>query len=129
MLTWILLALLLVLVQALIPGYYKGQVNQREALIGPQDDIVMPVAGKRAQRAMSNLQETLPIFLALAILAIVLPAPGWLGTAGAAIYVIARAAYVPAYIAGTKYLRSAAWTVSMVGILMLAFEVASHAFG
>ena len=37
---------------------------------------------------------------------------------GAAIYVVARIVYVPLYAGGIKYVRTAAWTVGTIGIVL-----------
>ncbi|MGH7435682.1 MAG: MAPEG family protein, partial [Polyangiaceae bacterium] len=88
--------------------------------LGPRDEQppLSAVAG-RAQRALTNMQEALPVFLTLAILHVVLRTPGELPTRGAALFLGSRAVYVPAYLAGIIGLRSTVWAVSWVGLGMM----------
>ncbi|MBV1919971.1 MAG: MAPEG family protein, partial [Pseudomonadales bacterium] len=58
--------------------------------LGSRDDTPsLTVRGTRAERALNNLKESLPIFLALAILAIVLGKDSGLAVISAAILFIA----------------------------------------
>ena len=76
-------------------------------------------AAARAARANSNFLETFPFFAA-AVLAVVLTKTNSTHTAlGAALYFWARLAYLPIYIAGIPYLRTAVWGVSIWGLLQL----------
>ena len=73
MLLIILLVLLLVLVQAQLPARYLSEQVGAKRQMGPRDDLPEPSHElARARRALGNLQETLPIFLTLAVLSIVL---------------------------------------------------------
>jgi uncharacterized MAPEG superfamily protein len=73
----------------------------------------------RAKRAGSNLLESLPSFLALAILSVVLAADNsdlmlyWL---------VLRVAYVVSYLVGVTYLRTILWlgSVACLGMMALA---------
>ncbi len=89
-------------------------------LLGPRDEAkpVGVVAG-RLNRALANFLETFPLF-AVAMIACALA--GKLGSQtlwGGALYVIARALYVPIYAAGMAVVRTLVWTVSMVGLVMV----------
>ena len=44
---------------------------------------------------------------------------GTLTTWGAAIYLVGRVLYLPLYALGVKWLRTLAWTASLVGIVMV----------
>ena len=95
MLLIILLVLLLLLVQVFLPGRYLVQQVGNDAQMGPRDDLPEPTQElARSRRALANLQETLPMFLTLAILSIVLGEQGWLSLAGAGLYLVARTAHV-----------------------------------
>ncbi|MDB5522652.1 MAG: hypothetical protein JWM58_415 [Rhizobium sp.] len=88
---------------------------------GPRDEEKTPkgaLAG-RAVRASANFRETYPAFVALALgLAIADPLSGW-GHAGALLWFAARLIYIPLYLSGIPYIRSAAWTVAMLGLLAM----------
>jgi uncharacterized MAPEG superfamily protein len=134
MVGWILSGLLLLFVQSLLPAAIRYAANGRpmganltEAL-GPRD-VPLPTVprAERATRALANLLESLPIFLTLSLLVLVLGADGTLARAGAAIYVIARVIYIPCYVLGVFALRSVVWTVAGVGLLLLLAAVLPYA--
>jgi uncharacterized MAPEG superfamily protein len=89
--------------------------------VGNRDGEPKPLTGAaaRAARANSNFLETFPFFAA-AVLAVVLAKGSSPHTVlGAQLYFWARLAYLPIYIAGIPYLRTAVWAVSLYGILQL----------
>ena len=81
-------------------------------------DGVPPVIGAlagRATRALSNFKESYPIFVALALGLAVSGRVGGIGAIGAWIWFVARIVYIPLYLRGVPYVRTACWMVSMVG--------------
>jgi len=93
-------------------------------LFSPRDEDVTAkgaLAG-RATRALNNYVENLGPFLAMDLGLI---ATGHTGGLGATIWILARIVYVPVYLAGTAYLRTAVWGVSIVGLLMMLARLAS----
>jgi uncharacterized MAPEG superfamily protein len=76
------------------------------------------VAG-RAQRACRNFLETFAFFAAAVLAVGLLKASSERTALGAELYFWARLAYLPVYLIGIPYLRSAVWGVSFLGILML----------
>jgi uncharacterized MAPEG superfamily protein len=120
---WILVVLALFVVQTWLPGTIRYLLSGRG--VGPRLRIALgsrdeqpPLSrlGGRAQRALDNMHEAMPVFLALAILHVFRRTPGELATTGSAVFSIARTAYVPAYISGIPGLRSAVWAVSCIGL-------------
>ena len=89
---------------------------------GPRDEIAPPpgkVAG-RLLRAQANLFETLPIFAAAVIMAHVAGKDGGpLTLWGTHLYLFGRVIYLPLYAFGVAYVRSLAWGVSFVGLVMV----------
>ena len=86
---------------------------------GARDGVAPPLTGvgARVDRALRNLLETFPFFAA-AVLAVVASHQTSEGTAlGAQLYFWARVVYLGLYAAGVPYLRTAVWTVSMVGLV------------
>jgi uncharacterized MAPEG superfamily protein len=86
-----------------------------------RDGDPKPLTGfaARAERANRNFLETFAFFAA-AVLAVVLLQRGSEHTALAAqLYFWARLAYLPIYVVGIPYLRTAVWIVSFWGILQL----------
>lgn len=89
---------------------------------GPRDAEAPPpgkLAG-RLIRAQANLFETLPIFAAAVIMAHVAGKDGGpLTLWGTHLYLFGRVIYLPLYAFGVAYVRSLAWGVSFVGLLMV----------
>ena len=80
-----------------------------------------PVAG-RLTRAQANFFETFPIFLAAVILALStqpIGGPDKMTGLGAWLWLGGRVAYLPLYAFGVPLVRSLAWIVSVVGIVMM----------
>ena len=88
---------------------------------GPRDEGQPPL-GKypgRAQRALENFKETYPAFIALALALVVAGRTGGVGTLGAWLWFAGRVAYLPLYVLGVPWLRSVAYGVSLVGLIMM----------
>ena len=87
---------------------------------GPRDEpIVLTGVAGRLERAFANFRETFPFFAALVVVDYLGGRLGDLTAYGAALYVAARALYIPLYAFGVPSLRSLVWVASMVGILTL----------
>jgi uncharacterized MAPEG superfamily protein len=80
------------------------------------------VAG-RLDRALRNFLETFPLFAAVVLAAAAAGRHGALGEWGARLYFWGRVAYLPLYAAGIPLVRSLAWDVAAVGILMSLFAL------
>jgi uncharacterized MAPEG superfamily protein len=81
--------------------------------------VVLGTYGARAERALKNFLESYPLFLALAAAVAISGRSDWLTAWGAIVYLVARVAYLPAYIGGFGPLRSTIWGVSFVGLAMM----------
>ena len=92
----------------------KWNVGARdEELPSPQ-----PIVGRLA-RAQANFYETFPLYAAAAIIVSVAHLGNRWTAVGALLWIGARIVYLPLYAAGVPYLRTAAWAVSLVGIVMV----------
>jgi len=97
-------------------------------LFSPRDEERQPnVLAGRLYRALFNLLETYPAFIALALALVVTGKAGGLAATGAWIWLLARLVYVLLYAAGVPVLRTLAWTVSIVGLLMMLLRLAGWA--
>jgi uncharacterized MAPEG superfamily protein len=121
----VLLVLALFVVQTLLPGRFREPApnGAKEVVaenLGNRDHMrALTVVGLRANRALANMQEALPVFLALALMnMIVAPAAG-LAVTGATIFFVARAVYVVLYLAGIPVVRTLAWIAGWVGLAFM----------
>ncbi len=91
---------------------------------GPRDDPppLGAVAG-RARRTFDNFKETYPVFIALALGLAVTGRSGGLAAEGAWIWLGARIVYIPLYLLGVPYLRSLAWGVAALGLVLMAVRL------
>lgn len=127
MLLIIFLVLILLLVQVVLPGRYLSAQVGNAVQTGPRDDLPEPTrALARSRRALGNLQETLPIFLTLAILSIVLGEQGWLSLAGGVVYFLARSGHVVCYMRGLSPWRSICFLLGLVGNVAMAIPLIPH---
>ena len=127
MLLIILLVLLLLLVQVSLPGRYLTEQVGNRAQMGPRDELPEPTRElARSRRALANLQETLPVFLTLAVLSLLLGEQGWLSLVGGTLYLVARIAHVFCYMRGLTPWRSVSFLASLVGNLLIALPLLPH---
>ncbi|MCJ8324656.1 MAG: MAPEG family protein [Rhizobiales bacterium] len=120
---WILAALALYIVQLLsAPGlrYITGGIKQIAYGLGAHDKPAKSsVIDARLSRAAENMKESMPIFLALALLAEMNGISSGLAVQGAMVFVLARLVYIPAYVSAVFGLRSLVWTIAMGGMVMM----------
>ncbi len=118
---YLALTLILALIQIFLPA--AGRVARfglawnagaRDEPKGPAG----PVTG-RLERAQANLFETLPLFIGAVLIAHVADANSAWTVWGAGLYFWARVAYVPLYALGVPYVRSLAWLVSLIGLVLI----------
>ncbi len=79
----------------------------------------------RIARALYNLLETYPAFVALALALAMTGKTGGLGYLGAQVWFWARIIYVPVYIAGIPVVRTLIWAASVVGLVMMLIALFS----
>ena len=109
------------LVQLVITTTLALKDQGRAYNIGPRDAPPPPVTilTGRFQRAFGNFRETF-VYFAVAVLVVTALAKNSPASAlGAQIYFWARVFYVPVYAAGIMGLRTALWTASVVGLVMV----------
>ncbi len=90
-------------------------------LVGPRDEAIdLGVVGARAKRAAGNLLESLPVFLTLAALSIMMNAQT---VELAAIWLGLRIAYLVIYMAGINHVRTLVWFASVICLIMMGIEL------
>jgi uncharacterized MAPEG superfamily protein len=122
LLAWsILLGLAYVLLAAALVTAKRGVAWNA----GNRDAPVEPLRGPpaRAQRASANLLETFPFFAAAALAVVALDRSSPHTALAAQLYFWSRLAYLPVYVIGIPYLRSAIWVVSLWAILQLVWAL------
>ena len=106
-----------VLTQAIVTGGEFGNAY----LFTPRDTqpIAKGLACGRATRALGNYVENYGPFIAMALALIATGQHGGIGALGATIWIIARIVYLPIYLMGVIYVRTALWAISVIGLLMM----------
>lgn len=104
---------------------FKTRQYGRKWNVGARDEALpapSPLSG-RAMRAQANFLETFPIAV-VALLGVVIAGRTSATTAlGAWIWLGARVAYLPLYIAGVPVVRTIVWTIGMVGLAMVLWPL------
>lgn len=107
------------LVHLLLPGqlaFFRKEVSNAY-LLGPRDEEVeVSNIVKRARRASANLQESLLIFLPLAIMA----GDNGAASEAALIWLGLRIAYLVSYLMGVNYVRTIIWFISLFYLYQMA---------
>lgn len=89
--------------------------------VGARDEELpppQPIVGRLA-RAQANFYETFPLYAFAALMVSVAHLNNRWTAIGALLWIGARIVYLPLYAAGVPYLRTAAWALSLVGIIMV----------
>jgi uncharacterized MAPEG superfamily protein len=97
----------------------NGQVGL-PALAGNREGLrpLDGIAG-RAQRAHRNMLENLPLFIALVLVAQIAGKADGTTLFGAQLFFWGRVAHWLIYLAGIPWLRTVAWAVSVVGMILI----------
>jgi uncharacterized MAPEG superfamily protein len=119
------LGVVLLLVHVGIQGSSVTRERGTEWNAGPRDGEPQPlgVRAGRARRALDNFNETFPAFVAMALALVVSGRSGTVGEIGAGLWLVARIAYLPLYLAGVAYVRSIAWLIAMLGIVLMIVQL------
>ena len=113
-------AVVLGLVHVVTAAQFATAQNGMSYNMGPRDEQ-KPVTGigGRLERAFANYMQTFPFFAAAILMAHLAGRHSSLTVWGAQLYFWARLVYVPLYAAGVPAVRTLAFLVSMVGIVMI----------
>ena len=123
----VLLVLALFVVQTFLPNRFRepaapGSPGVAAETLGNRDHMrPHTVVGLRALRALANLHEAMPVFIALALMNMIVgSSAASLAVTGATVFLVARIVYVPLYLAGVPVARSLAWGVGFAGLIAMA---------
>jgi uncharacterized MAPEG superfamily protein len=96
----------------------KWNVGARDEELPPAD----PMTG-RAMRAQANFQETFPIAIVALLGVVIANKSSPLTALGGWIWLGARVVYLPLYAAGIPVVRTLAFCVSMIGLVMVLWPL------
>jgi uncharacterized MAPEG superfamily protein len=123
-LVWLLWAVALTFAQMLVAVSGATLQVGLPALAGNRDGLP-PATGwaARASRAHHNMLESLVLFAALVLVAVVTDRTNGTTLLGAQLFFWARLAYAAVYLAGIPWLRTGVWLVSVVGLGLIFFQL------
>jgi len=123
-LKFLLFSVLLTFVQVLIAAASANQVVGLNTLAGNREGIadLTGLAG-RARRAHLNMIENMVLFTALVLVTAVAGKANAMTAMGALIFFWARLSYAVIYLLGIPWLRTLAWVVSVIGMIMIAWQL------
>ena len=123
-LSYLLMSVVLAFVQVVIAAAAANQTVGLTTLAGNREDLpaLAGFAG-RARRAHLNMIENLVLFAALVLIAAVAGKANATTALGALIFFWARLAYAVIYLLGIPWLRTVAWLVSVIGMILIACQL------
>jgi uncharacterized MAPEG superfamily protein len=123
-LVWLAWAVALTFAQMLVAVSGAAAQVGLPALAGNREGLP-PIAGwaDRAARAHRNMLESLVLFAALVLIAVVANKTNSTTLLGAQLFFWGRLAYAVVFIAGIPWLRTAVWTVSVVGLVLIFVQL------
>ncbi len=101
----------------------KWNMSARDEELPPPE----PIVGRLA-RAQANFYESFPIMVAAILIVSVARLETYWTAIGALVWLAARIVYLPLYAFGVPVVRSIAWTLSLVGIVMVLWPALASAF-
>jgi uncharacterized MAPEG superfamily protein len=116
----ILSALLLTLIQSWLLPMLLNLGNLSFLLSNRDEDFEFSTITKRAQRASANLYETLPIFITLMLLGVILDVDL---TLSGSVWIALRVLFLMCYLGGIKIVRSGIWVASVVTLIMMGLNI------
>ena len=116
----ILSALLLTLIQSWLIPMLLNLGNLSFLLSNRDEDFEFSTITKRAQRASANLYETLPVFITLMLLGVILDIDL---TFSGSVWIALRVLFLMCYLGGIKIVRSGIWVASVVTLIMMGLNI------
>ena len=123
-LKYLFFSVVLTFVQVLIAAAAANQAVGLPALAGNREGLPeMTGFAWRAKRAHLNMVENMVLFTALVLIAAVAGKANAMTATGALIFFWARLVYALIFLLGIAWLRTVAWAVSVVGMVMIAIPI------
>lgn len=126
MLVW---SIILGIVQIALAASFSTKERGLMWNLGPRDDVPKPLGktAARLDRTSSNFLETFAFFAAAVLIVEATGKANATSALGAQLYFWGRLAYLPLYAFGIPVARTVAWTVSLVGIVMVLYAICPQA--
>lgn len=102
---------------------YKAQVGNAYTLTGQDENIARTHLAGRMRRANRNFTENFGLFAVAVILVHITGSQGGFSYWGVTIWLLMRILYIPAYIWVFPWVRTGIWQVSMVGLLLVIWQL------
>ena len=123
-LKYLLFSVLLTFVQVLIAAAAANQHVGLPTLAGNREGMPeLTGFSGRARRAHLNMVENMVLFTALVLVAAVAGKANTMTAMGALIFFWARLVYAVIYLLGIPWLRTLAWFVSVIGMVIIALQL------
>jgi uncharacterized MAPEG superfamily protein len=121
---WLLWAVALTVVQMLVAVSGATLQVGLPTLAGNREGMpALTGWPRRAERAHHNMLESLVLFAALVLIAVVANKTNSATLLGAQLFFWARLAYALVFIAGIAWLRTLVWFASIVGLVIIFFQL------
>ena len=123
-LKYLLFSVLLAFVQVLVAAAAANHVVGLSTLAGNREGMadLTGFAG-RSRRAHLNMIENMVLFTALVLVAAVAQKANAMTAMGALVFFWARLIYAVIYLLGIPWLRTLAWFVSVIGMVIIALQL------
>jgi uncharacterized MAPEG superfamily protein len=116
---------ILVVVQIVIAAQTANAQYGLRWAASPRDEPLpepRPIVG-RSRRALANLLETYPVFVAAVLAVAVTRRFDLWSLVGAHLYVWSRVVYLGLYLTGVPLIRSLFWNLALLGIMMILAQL------
>jgi uncharacterized MAPEG superfamily protein len=124
-LTMLALSIVLGIVQIVLSAQTKNLQTGYRWAVGSRDEPRPPLTAMagRLERALQNFLETFPLFAAAVLIVHAVGRHDWMTIWGAQLYFWGRLAYLPLYAFGVFLVRSLAWNVATIGIMLILLSL------
>ena len=122
---------ILAIVHIFVTVRFKTRQYGSKWNMGPRDEELpppQPIVG-RLSRAQANFFETFPVAIAAILIVNAAHLENRWTAIGAIAWLAARVVYLPLYALGVPYLRTVAFLVSLVGLIMILRPILAYTFG
>ena len=122
--TMLLYSVVLTFVLIMIPATISLLANGMPVAVGSRDDCPEPSTYcKRTLRLRDNMLENMALFAPIVLIAAAMDISNATTVLGAQLFFYARVAHAITYLAGWPWIRTALWTVGVIGAAMIAIEL------